>query len=278
MNQSLPLRIARAVLPFPARAWLRAHKYLLAWPPVGHVRFGNLRRTTPISPNFGFERGLPIDRHYIEGFLERHKLDIRGAALEFQDDAYLRRFGGTAVASTEIMNYAPGHPGATITGDLAVPHGLPQGRFDCIICTGVLQLIYDVQAAVANLHSMLRPGGVILATLPSVTRICRDEGWMDQWRFTSDSAKTLFENVFGPGLVEIETYGNPLTGAAFLMGLATADLRREELDARERDFEVVVGVRAQRAGSPEVVETSSSQSVEKVVRILGSAGGEGDPS
>jgi hypothetical protein len=246
MKKPLPRRIAKAVLPLPARDWLRAHKYLLAWPPVGHVRFGNLRRTKPISRNFGFERGLPIDRHYIEGFLERHARDVRGAALEFQDDAYLRRLGGTAVTSTDVMNYAPGHPGATITGDLAVAHGLPQERFDCIICTGVLQLIYDVHAAVGNLHSMLRPGGVVLATLPSVTRICRDEGWMDQWRVTSGSAKRLFEDVFGPGQVEVEAYGNPLTGAAFLMGLATADLKREELDAREPDFEVVVGVRAQR--------------------------------
>ena len=35
-------------------------------PPVGEVRFGSLRMVTPISTNWGLDRGLPIDRYYIE--------------------------------------------------------------------------------------------------------------------------------------------------------------------------------------------------------------------
>ncbi len=246
MSRDLVRKAAKIALPVSVRAWIREHRYLLEWPPVGHVRFGSLRRTEPISPNFGYERGLPIDRYYIEGFLERHVADVRGVALEFQDDAYLRRFGGAAVTSTDVVNYVHGIPGTTIVADLAVSDGLPDERYDCIICTSVLQLVYDIHAAVANLYAMLRPGGVVLATLPSVTRIVRDEGWMDQWRVTSDSARRMFEDAFGVEHVEVVAYGNALTGAAFLMGLATQDLRQHELDARDPDFEVLVGVRAQR--------------------------------
>ena len=31
--------------------------------PVGHVDFGELRRVTPVARNFGFGRGLPVDRY-----------------------------------------------------------------------------------------------------------------------------------------------------------------------------------------------------------------------
>jgi SAM-dependent methyltransferase len=241
-------RVAKAVLPARARAALR-ERHLAVWPPVGHARLGHLRRTTPISENFGYERGSPIDRHYIEGFLARHAGDIRGAALEFQDDAYLRRFGGEAVTSFDVLNVERDYPGTTIVADLAVAEELPVERFDCIVCTGVVQLVYDLHAAVSNLNRMLRPGGVALVTMPGITRIARDPGgWTDHWRLTSLSARKLFASAFGEPNVELETFGNPLSAIALLTGLAVEDLRREELDATHPDFEVVIGVRAVRGG------------------------------
>ena len=50
------------------------------------VRFGSFRRLTPISRLWGSDRGLPIDRYYLERFLERHAGDVRGHVLEFYDD------------------------------------------------------------------------------------------------------------------------------------------------------------------------------------------------
>ena len=65
------------------------------WPPRKRrpyrVRFGSLRRTTPISDIFGFDRGRPIDRHYIESFLSRNVADVHGHVLEFADSEYTRR-------------------------------------------------------------------------------------------------------------------------------------------------------------------------------------------
>ena len=56
--------------PTPLHSWLRVWlKRYTSGPRVGRVRFGSLRRLTPISRAFGFDRGLPIDRYYIERFL-----------------------------------------------------------------------------------------------------------------------------------------------------------------------------------------------------------------
>src|SRR5258708_1276969 len=51
-------------------------------PPLGTVKLGDFVRTRPISTSFGFDRGTPIDRYYIENFLGRNAGDIRGRVLE----------------------------------------------------------------------------------------------------------------------------------------------------------------------------------------------------
>jgi SAM-dependent methyltransferase len=248
MNEERLRRIGRAVLPFGARQWLRDHRSLFVWPPVGRVRFGSLRRTQPVDANYGYTRGRPIDRYYIEAFLAERANDVRGAALEFQDTEYLRRFGGPAVTSMDVMNVEADYPGTTIAADVAVEAGLPVQRFDCIVCTGVVQLVYDIESAVRNLHRMLRPGGVLLATMPGISKLVREDvGWADQWRLTSSSAKTLFGSVFGVDNVDVHWYGNPLVAISSLMGLATEDLKPHELDARHPEFEVLIAVRAIRA-------------------------------
>jgi hypothetical protein len=68
--------------------------------------------------------------------------------------------------------------------------------------------------------------------------------WGDYWRFTSLSAKRLFEEVFPATNVVIETYGNVLTAIALLHGLAAAELKPRELDYRDPDYEVIIAVRA----------------------------------
>jgi hypothetical protein len=61
------------------------------------TEFVKLLGTAPVSRNFGYDRGLPVDRYYIEGFLDRHKSDVRGHVLEVGDDSYTRRYGGDRV-------------------------------------------------------------------------------------------------------------------------------------------------------------------------------------
>lgn len=218
------------------------------WPPVGFVRFGSLRRTTPIGRIFGSDRGRPVDRYFIEGFLGRNTADIRGRVLEVGDDSYTRRYGGNRVTSNEILCVWPGDPKTTFIADLANFDLAIAEPFDCIILTQTLHFIFDVPAALRTLTELLRPGGVLLATFPGISQISRYDmnRWGDYWRFTSLSARRLLETTFLPELVRVEAHGNVLSAAALLYGLAVEDLRPEELEADDPDYEVIITVRAEK--------------------------------
>ena len=111
--------------------------------------------------------------------------------------------------------------------------------------------IYDVKAAVAHTFRALKPGGVVLATLPGISQICRYdmEQWGDYWRFTDASVRRLFGDVFGADNVSVETYGNVLAVNAFLQGLPSSELRPEELDFNDPDYQLSICVRAVRPTS-----------------------------
>ncbi len=92
----------------------------------------------------------------------------------------------------------------------------------------------------------LRPGGVVLASVPGITPISRYDmdRWGDYWRFTSLCVRRLFEGAFDAGSVEVQSYGNALTATAFVQGMALEELEAAELDHFDRDYEVIIGVRA----------------------------------
>jgi SAM-dependent methyltransferase len=209
------------------------------------VDLGDLRRTTPIDPNWGYERGKPLDRMYVERFLEAHRADIRGRVLEIGAPDYTRRLG-TAVEKVDVLHAKAGNPEATIVGDLVDAPHIPSDTFDCAILTQVLQYVYDVRSALATLHRILAPGGVLLATAPGITKISTadDEQWGEWWHYTSRSLRRLGEEAFGEGNVEVRPFGNVLTAAGFLYGLVPSDFRGDELDAHDPLYEVILGLRA----------------------------------
>ena len=214
-------------------------------PPVGKVRFGDLRRLRPISRNFGMSRGQPIDRYYIENFLTRHAVDIRGRVLEIHDDSYTRRYGGSGVDSSDVLDVAEDNPQATIVADLTRADHVPSETFDCIIFTQTLQFIYDMRSAVQTLERILKPGGTLLATIPGISQIsCRKCADNYCWAFTKLSARQMFEETFPAENVKVEAYGNVLTAVSFLHGLAAEELRQKELDHHDPDYEVLITLRA----------------------------------
>ena len=247
---------ATLVLPLGLRQWLRAQQRRLGLhrTPVGAVAYGDLRRLAPISPVFGLDRSLPvIDRYYIERFLASHAGDISGRVLEMGDAAYTSRFGGDRVTRSDVLHYVAGNPEATIVGDLTKADHIPSDSFDCIILTQTLQMIFDVRAALHHLHRILKPGGVLLATSHGISRIARREGidpWGEYWHFTAQSTRHLFGALFPADHLEIVTYGNVLSAAASLYGLAAADLTTQELDYCDPNFEVIIAVRAQKPDLP----------------------------
>ncbi len=212
----------------------------------GRLSWGSLRRGEPISRVFGADRGQSVDRSFIERFLSQHEVDIHGHVLEIGDDTYTRRFGGTRVTRRSVLHAEPGNPRATLVGNLETGDGVPSDTFDCVILTQTLQHTYDVRAAVESVYRCLRPGGVVLATVPGISQISRYDmdRWGDFWRFTTLSAGRLFGDVFGQEHVEIVSCGSVLTAIAHLHGIAAQELRADELDHDDQDYQVLITIRA----------------------------------
>jgi SAM-dependent methyltransferase len=213
---------------------------------------GDLRRVTPIDSSFGLNRGKPVDRHYIEDFLRRNSRDIRGHVLEVAEDDYTLRFGGSSVTKSDILHVDGSNGRATVVADLADADSLPSDTFDCFICTQTLTYIYEVQRALATIHRILRPGGVLLVTVPGISQMSpydRDR-WGEYWRFTAQSLGRLLGESFGNEHVAVEAYGNVLASTAFLQGLCAEDLRRDELDHRDQRYQMLVAGRAVKADLP----------------------------
>jgi SAM-dependent methyltransferase len=214
--------------------------------PKREVEFGSLRRVTPISCNFGYDRGKPVDRHYIEDFLSKHTNDIQGRVLEIGDNTYTLEFAHKGrVTQSDVLHVVRENSRVTFVGDLADGDFLPSNAFDCIVLTQTLQLIFDVPKALATLHRLLKPGGVLLMTVPGVSSVDYGEwGSTWYWSFTPAAIKRLLEVHFGTQESGVTCYGNVLTATTFLYGLAQHELRTQELDTSDPHFPVIVAARA----------------------------------
>ncbi|MDX8538529.1 glycosyltransferase [Mesorhizobium abyssinicae] len=209
------------------------------------VWFGDLERSVPFSTEFGFDRGKPVDRRYVENFLASCSLNISGKVLEIGDNAYTMRFGGGRVTTSDVLNRYDGHPLTTFVGDLAKGDDLPSETFDCIVLTQTLQLLFDMPAAIATLWRILKPGGVLLVTVPWVSPIDRGE-WADSWfwSITPAALGRLLSDRFGANNVEVSHYGNAYAATGFLYGLAEHELNPAMLDVHDPHCPVIVAARA----------------------------------
>jgi len=210
------------------------------------VDLGKLDRINPISRYFGFDRGKPIDRYYIEKFLLENRKYIHGSVLEVGDNTYTKKFGEGRVERSDVLHAVRGNPSATIVANLAEAENIPSNLFDCIILTQTLQFVYDLPAAVKHLHRILKPEGVILATVPGISQISRYDmdKWGEFWRFTTQSAQRLFEHEFTPANVDVRAYGNILIAVALLHGLAVEDVKTEYFEYQDPDYQVLITIRA----------------------------------
>jgi SAM-dependent methyltransferase len=239
----------KGILPVPLRRWLRVMQ-IRAGRLVRRLRsradVGSLRRTMPVDAEWGWGRGQVIDRYYIESFLTEHAEDVRGHVLDFADDSYARKFGGAKATKIDVLHLTEGNPRASLVADLARAEQIASQTFDCIICTQVLLYVFEVQAAIRTLHRILKPGGILLVTVPGIQKIDRGsiETGGDYWRFTTFSLRRLFEGVFAQDHVDVKGYGNVLVATAFLYGFAVEDLRRADLEYHDPEYEVTIALRA----------------------------------
>jgi SAM-dependent methyltransferase len=206
---------------------------------------GRAASARPLDRDFGYGRGKPVDRYFIDAFLSAHSADVKGRVLEIKDDAYSRRFGGDRITQQDVLDVDAGNANATIVADLTQSGALPTATFDCILLTQTLQYIPDLQAALLNLRASLRAGGVLLITAPGISPIPPEaDGRPWRWSLSETALQSLLLAHFEEKTVEVSSFGNLYTATAFLHGAAVEDISERKLGPNDPWYPVIVAARA----------------------------------
>lgn len=230
-----------SAMPSSVQHFIRRIRRRPLFPLQGEVDFGDFARIRPLSTDFGFLRGTPVDRHYIGRFLAANAAAITGDGLEAGGRDYLDQYGHD-LGHVDVVN-SEGGPDATIVGDLGTPGLLGENRYDCIVLTQVLQYIYDLPAAAAQLRAALKPGGTLLITVPAISPM-EQRPWDWYWTFNIKAMQRLFGEAFGPAQVTVTAHGNAFAATCFIQGIAVEDVGSEWLEQLDDTFPVLLTMKA----------------------------------
>ncbi|MBE9570904.1 MAG: glycosyltransferase [Proteobacteria bacterium] len=215
-------------------------------PPPGHVQFGDLRRLTPAGDKSSGRQGNAIYYYYTERFLGNNANRIQGLVLEAGGYRYAERYGRNSVSKVDVLLLkGPSVPGGKNIVTLDDADRILSHTYDCIILPQTLQYTYDIKAALITLYRILKHGGVLLATVPGISRNIKENHDANRfWSFTALSAYKLCEEVFPASHISVSSYGNVMTATALMHGLTAEELNPGQLDFNDPLYQVVVTIRA----------------------------------
>ena len=194
---------------------------------------------SPISDYCGFERGRPLDRYYIDKFIKENQSSIKGFILEFLEPEYASVYA-EPTSKIETMDIDITNKSATIIGDIRNAYNIQSSYFDCIIATQLLQFIDDLDASLSELIRILKPGGVMLISVPSVSRIDPIAGVDgDYWRFTCSSLTYLLTK-HKDVTFTINSAGNLYAIGISLLGGTVEDANVAKLSYNDQNFPLVI--------------------------------------
>ena len=244
MAGSFKIKLKKHVPAFFKRLANRLHFYPTFIPEQGQIDWGDFKTVTPFSNNFGFDRSGPVDRYYIENFLEAESSVIKGNVLGIADNAYTTKYGGDKVTKSDVLHLDDGAAGATYVADLSRADHLPSDQFDCIILTQTLQFIYDYTSALKHCYRMLKKDGVLLVTVPGISPIEAGRwrtNWL--WSFNEASMNKLFSENFPAKSYSVKAYGNVYAAISFLHGVGITETDQSKLDIRDSSYDVIITTR-----------------------------------
>jgi len=204
---------------------------------LGLPRWGNLRRPRPFSDCFGFDRGTPVDRYYLDAFLKTHRAGITGDVLEIQMSQYTERYGH-GVRRAHSVDISPRFR-PTFLCDLArADLVVPSDAYDCFLLPNSLGNLRDVEGCLRQALRVVKPGGVILATAAGFVPLTPD--CPDYWHLSAAGWQEIAARVWPACVVRVESHGNCLAAVAAMLGLAWEELTPAELDATDPRYPVLV--------------------------------------
>lgn len=226
-----------------ARRWLSRLRRIAgsrrtAWmtlPVVRRLRCMQFRRLRPLGE--GRQAGTPIVRHYWARFLEEHRRDLRGRALEIGTTATIRRYGGAAIGRAEAIDLTAHSSEVTVVADLSRADDVPSDSYDCFVNQFTMHVIHDVEAALYHSVRILKPGGVLLVNFPCV-EYCFPQG-LDMgtgaplfvhWWFTPIQVENLLRRLALEGCdYQLRLYGNLFARIAYQLNVPAEELTASEL-------------------------------------------------
>jgi len=209
----------------------------------GLPRWGNLRRAEPFSKEWGYDRGIPVDRYFGDRFLFEHRHLITGQVLEIQDSIYTRKYG-VGVTRADSIDIAAQF-GPTIVCDLAKAEGvIPSNTYDCFLLPYTLLVVQGLEAALRNAMRVVKPGGTVLATTSVMTPVLAE--YPEYWRMTECGWREVLARAWPGCEFEVRTHGNCVSAIASLLGLAQEELKREELDKDDPRFPVLISIKGRK--------------------------------
>lgn len=210
--------------------------------PIGAIDFGDLKRQTPICPRFGHSRGNPIDRYYLDRFIEEIRNEVKGATLEIggnKTNRDLYKFTNT----TSYLTMDLEGKDLDIVGDAHDTNAVDKASLDTILLFNVLEHCEKPWVVVENIYQWLKPQGQVFCMVPNAQRVHRVP--RDYWRILPDALDSLFARF---PRRKLYVYGNPLTTMASYYGIAVEELSRDELDHYHQNYPVANCIHAHKAG------------------------------
>ena len=208
----------------------------LSWPIIRHLRAMRFRRLIPLAE--GRSNGLSTIRYYWHDFLDKHRHDIQGLALEIGNTETIRRYGDDQLTQADALDLSAHDPEVRVVADLSRADHVPGDQYDCFVNQFTTAVIYDIEAALYHAIRLLKPGGVLLINFWCVDfylyrGVVMESGvpFYMYWWFTPIQVENMLHQL---GLTKkdytLDIYGNLVTRMAFLMNLPAHELTRKELD------------------------------------------------
>lgn len=198
-------------------------------------------RVTPISPDFGYARGTPIDRVLIRRYLGSAPTSVVGIVHEVGESQFSPMLFPRAVH--HVVHVSPENETDLRVDFLEVPQD-QIGLCEAIICTQVLNFIKEPLEALRGISSLLRPGGRCYMTVAGLAQVSRYDSarWGDYFRFMPQGFDHLLSQCDAIRVIHRNDLGNLFCAKCLMDGVVAEDVvEKRLLEVDDPLYPVVLG-------------------------------------